>query len=686
MRSMFSKKVTDIKGIGKQLETKLAQKNIHSIQDLLFFFPKSYVNKTQLIPIVKCSHAKKCYLEGDVISKNYFFTKGRGIRFVIKDDSGSAEIKFFYYAGTHNKNIAIGHRLRVFGTARQGRNGIEFIHPEYEIVQKTKLLINENNLTPIYPNIKGVGQKTIQKIVRSALELTKGQKFNRTYDHLLSNLPDLASAIREIHFPYIHDSPEETELAFEKNRSRVALDELIAYFLLSYEGKNKNKGIPCSINLQLLDQVKSLLSFQLTHSQDKVLKEILEDLTADRPMNRLLQGDVGCGKTVVAFMAAASIIKDSFQVAIMAPTEILAKQHFEEAKKILSPLNLPVFLMIGSMKVGEKKDTIAAINQAPGSIIIGTHALFQQKMEFKNLGLVIIDEQHRFGVKQRLNLRQKRQDQRLPHQLFMSATPIPRTVAQTLFSDMSISTIEELPHGRKSIDTSVISEDKRANLVESLEKNILENNSQIYWVSPIISESDAIDALAAEEIFNNIKSLLPQQKIALIHGKLASEKKDQIMDQFINNQISILVATTLIEVGVNVPNANCMIIEGVERMGLAQIHQLRGRVGRGDQSSYCILIYKKPISDRVKKRLDIIRSNTSGFVIAEEDFKLRGPGNIFGTQQSGSIEFQVADISEHIHLAHQAKDIANQLKRDNPSVTGEVIDRWYSTNSEYLLA
>ena len=375
MRSMFSEKVTDIKGIGKQLETKLAQKNIHSIQDLLFFFPKCYVNKTQLVPIAKCSHAKKCYLEGDVISKNYFFTKGRGIRFVINDDSGSAEIKFFYYTGTHNKNIAIGHRLRVFGTARQGRNGIEFIHPEYEIVQKTKILIKENNLTPIYPNIKGVGQKTIQKIIRNALVLTKGQKFNRTYDHLLSNLPDLASAIREIHFPYIHDSPEETELAIEKNRSRVALDELIAYFLLSYEGKNKNKGIPCSLNLQLLDQVKSLLSFQLTHSQDKVLKEILEDLTTDRPMNRLLQGDVGCGKTILAFMAAAAIIKDSFQVAIMAPTEILAKQHFEEAKKILSPLNLPIFLMIGSMKVGEKKDVMAAINQAPGSIIIGTHEI-----------------------------------------------------------------------------------------------------------------------------------------------------------------------------------------------------------------------------------------------------------------------------------------------------------------------
>ncbi|MFQ3229075.1 ATP-dependent DNA helicase RecG [Reinekea sp.] len=673
--------VAKLKGAGPKIAEKLAALGINSIQDLLFHLPYKYQDRTRITSIASLRLGMAVVVEAEIRASNVTFGKRRSLLVKIQDGSGLLTLRFFHFSRAQQMSLISGHRIRCYGEVRMGPSGLEMVHPEYSAREDDNFPPLENTLTPLYPSSEGLNQIRLRGLIEQAIDILVAQA--GLPEWLPANwvsqwhLPTLTQALYTLHHPV---SEEDVFLLLEGNhpaQSRLALEELLAHHLSLQQVRQeaKSQGAPAiATSSRFVPELLTALPFRLTNAQLKVSGEISEDLALPAPMMRLVQGDVGSGKTLVALIAALQAIEAGFQVAFMAPTELLAEQHFLNMQRWCEPLGVSIGLLLG--KSSKKQRDVLLTDLASGQLqlITGTHALFQQGVEYLRLGLVIIDEQHRFGVQQRLALKEKAVNGN-PHQLTMTATPIPRTLAMTAFADLDLSVIDELPPGRTPVVTASISQDRRDAVIRRV-YHAVEDGRQIYWVCTLIEESEDLQAEAAEATADKLALALPHLRIGLLHGKLKPTEKSRLMDAFKAKELDILVATTVIEVGVDVPNASVMIIENPERLGLSQLHQLRGRVGRGTTESFCLLLYGSPLSEQGKQRLEVMRSTNDGFVIAEEDLKIRGPGEVLGTRQTGAIGFRVADIERDQHWLEVIPDLASKLASEHPSHIEPIIKRW----------
>ncbi|MEA1990416.1 MAG: ATP-dependent DNA helicase RecG [Pseudomonadota bacterium] len=681
--------LSNLKGVGpKQLE-KLHKLGLFVVQDLLFHLPLRYQDKTKLTALENARLGSEVLMEGEIFSQA--LTRGRRNSLLVKIQSPQGAfltLRFFHFHYRQAQQFTRGKTLRVFGEVRSGPNGLEMVHPSYEFVNTETPPELDDTLTPIYPTTEGLGQVSLLKLIQQAISLLKQYPLVELLPkNLLDSLqlPDLNSALFTLHQPQPDDDLLEIKQFNHPAQQRLIVEELITQqaalqLLRQTEQKRFAPALPAS---QMANALLTSLPFSLTNAQQRVLQEIQQDLLQPYPMQRLVQGDVGSGKTVIAALAAIQAAEAGYQVAIMAPTEILAEQHLNAFLEWLEPLGLTVAWLNGRMKAAEKRFQLAKIESGEAKIVIGTHALFQDSVTFNQLGLVVIDEQHRFGVHQRLALHEKGQNQdHHPHQLVMTATPIPRTLAMTAYGDLDLSIIDELPPGRKPIDTAVLSNEKRSSVMEHLYAKC-KQGVQAYWVCPLIEESELLHAQAAEVTATQFTDHWPDLRVGLIHGRLKGEQKALVMHAFKKHELDLLVATTVIEVGVNVPNSSLMIIENAERLGLAQLHQLRGRVGRGDLQSHCVLLYQPPLSETGKARLNIMRDTTDGFRIAEEDLKIRGPGEILGTKQTGGLQFRIADLKRDSHWIPTAQHWAKSLVENDAQIVTDLQQRWVGHKVDY---
>ena len=679
----------NLKGVGpKQLE-KLHKLGLFVVQDLLFHLPLRYQDKTKLTPIEEALIGAEVLTVGEIFSQA--LTRGRRNSLLVKIQSENGAfltLRFFHFHYRQAQQFTRGKHLQVFGEVRSGPNGLEMVHPSYQFINPNDAPTLETTLTPTYPTTEGLGQASLLKLMNQAIDLLREHPLKELLPNTLLNelqLPDLNHALLTLHQPQPEDDLRQIKQFTNPAQQRLIVEELISQqaglqLLRQTEQKRVAPSLPPSQNCNVL---LASLPFMLTNAQQRVLQEIQHDLTQPHPMQRLVQGDVGSGKTVIAALAAIQAADANYQVAIMAPTEILAEQHLNAFLEWLEPLNIPVAWLNGRMKAAEKRYQLAQIASGEAKVIVGTHALFQDAVEFNQLGLVIIDEQHRFGVHQRLALHEKNNDKNVhTHQLIMTATPIPRTLAMTAYGDLDLSIIDELPPGRKPIDTAVLNNEKRHQVMEHLYAKCKEG-VQAYWVCPLIEESELLHAQAAEVTATQFSDYWPDLRIGLVHGRLKGDQKALVMNAFKQHELDLLVATTVIEVGVNVPNASLMIIENAERLGLAQLHQLRGRVGRGDLQSHCVLLYQAPLSETGKARLNIMRDTTDGFRIAEEDLKIRGPGEILGTKQTGGLQFRIADLKRDSQWIPSAQHWASLLVSDNPQIVDALQARWVGHKIDY---
>jgi len=671
----------------KQIFTEIQSKKLKKLGilnslDLLLHLPLRYVDETKLDLIKDIRPGSMCQIEAKIISIEVSYRPRKNLTVYVQDVTGDIKLRFINFYPSQVKQFEEGKTLRVYGEIKLNSFLFEMIHPQYEFISMDTPL--KNFYTPVYPATEGLSQKLIFKLVQKVL---KQENLNEQYPDYFGNLyqeknlPSFLEALKLIHKP----RKEFEKKLFDEKKSifhqRVIYDELLAhqfFFRGKYHENKSYKSKPILYSDSIQKKFLNNLEFKLTNQQQSVFLEIKNDLNQSYPMYRLLQGDVGSGKTVVAVMAALQAINSGFQVVFMAPTEILAEQHFEKIKSWLTPLSIDVELLTGSMNPKIKKRSYEKIKSGLAKLIVGTHALIQEKVDYKSIGFYIIDEQHRFGVRQRLTLKEKSESNKNfePHQLMMSATPIPRTLAMNYFADMDISVINEMPPGRKSITTKIFASEKRNQILDTIDQNCLSGN-QVYWVCPLIEESETLQLETAEQTFQDLSNYFINHKVGLIHGRLPSNEKKEIMEEFKKNIIKIIVATTVIEVGVDVPNATLMVIENAERMGLSQLHQLRGRIGRGDKKSICILLYQKKLSDIAKRRLKIIYENIDGFKIAEEDLKLRGPGELLGLRQSGLPSLRIADLDRDQELLSIAKSDADLLLQKSPKDVLMHINRWH---------
>lgn len=659
-------------------KSKLAKLGVKNLFDLFLHLPTRYQDKTKIDLIKDLIKDKYSQIEGKVSFVNASYTPKKNLIIVIEDATGTLQLRFLNFYPSQVKQFILGEKVRVFGIVRGQSLIKEMIHPDYEIVRK-KLMLPQH-LTAVYPVVAGVTQNSLVKLFKKAFHFIS--KNNVVIDYfselnIQRNLPNLVESIKSLHMPVNKD-----EVHQNIYRNKLVYDELLALQLF-FRGlyHHKKNFLAKSINMHndIYNLFISTLQFELTSKQKISYLEIMKDLKQNSPMNRLLQGDVGCGKTIVATLVAIQTIKNGFQVAFMAPTEILAEQHYINLKKWLNPLKITVGFLSGSISSKEKKVINENIMKGNIDLLVGTHALIQDKVRFKSLALYIIDEQHRFGVQQRVAIRanNKINKKYQAHQLMMSATPIPRTLSMSYFADMDISVIDELPPGRQKIKTKLISDSRRKEFLSIIEAHCKEGN-QVYWVCPLIEESETLQLETVENTFEEVSSFFASLKVGLIHGRMKSKEKESTMHKFKIGEIKILVATTVIEVGVDVPNATMMIIENAERMGLSQLHQLRGRVGRGKKESACILFYGKKLSNIAKDRLKVIYDNLDGFKISEEDLKLRGPGEFLGLKQSGLPELKIANISEDRDLLKIAKEDAEILINKRHDGIQPHLQRWLS--------
>lgn len=681
--------IDSLKGVGPKVLEKLAKLRLKTLGDLLLHLPLRYQDKTRITPIDHLMVGVDALTEGTIVSQN--MTKGgrNSLLVVIQSDSGTClTLRFFHFHFRQAQSFTRGKTVRVFGEVRSGPNGLEIVHPSYQFVNLANPPALETTLTPVYPTTEGLGQTSLIKLIDQVLAKLKSQPIAELLPpELLKEvqLPDLNQAICTLHQPQASDDLAQIKQFEHPAQQRLILEELISQQIglqqiRQAEKQRQAHPFPAS---QKANALLTSLPFHLTGAQQRVLNEIQQDLVQQTPMQRLVQGDVGSGKTVIAAIAAVQAAEAGFQVAIMAPTEILAEQHLNAFQEWLEPLDIPVGWLNGRMKAAEKRYMLAQIEQGEVKVIVGTHALFQDAVEFNQLGLVIIDEQHRFGVHQRLSLHEKNQDANLAtHQLVMTATPIPRTLAMTAYGDLDLSIIDELPPGRKPIETAVMSNTKRFELMEHLYAKC-KQGVQAYWVCPLIEESELLHAQAAEVTATQFTDHWPDLRVGLVHGRLKGDEKAMVMNAFKNHELDLLVATTVIEVGVNVPNASLMIIENAERLGLAQLHQLRGRVGRGEKQSHCVLVYQPPLSQTGKSRLKIMRQTNDGFIIAEEDMKIRGPGEILGTRQTGGLQLRIADLQRDAQWIPIAQQWAEQLTRQHPDTAEALKTRWIGDKMDY---
>ena len=616
---------------------------------------------------------------------------GRSLLCYLSDDSGGIVLRFFYFNASQQANLSAGKRVRCFGEVRHGLNSLEITHPEYQQVAENETLPVKESLTPVYPKTDGVHQTLLRNIAEQVLVRLNDNDVPEWLPASLikeKGFPNLSQALKTIHNPEPDISLSSIEAVEHPAQQRLIFEELLAYRLSIMQYREKARRYQArahDINAGSLKTFINSLGFSLTTAQKKVTREIILDLKRGEPMMRLLQGDVGSGKTVVAACATLAVVNDASQVAIMAPTEILASQLFENFNSWFSHSkeNETCILLTGKDKGKKRQKKLDVIKQGKVSIVVGTHAIFQQDVEFDDLSLVIIDEQHRFGVHQRLALREKgSQGSIVPHQLIMTATPIPRSLAMTAYADLDYSVIDELPTGRKKVSTAVISDQRRNDVIERVAE-ACRKGEQAFWVCTLVEESELLQCQAAEETALQLSQDLQDLKIGLVHGRMKQDEKDVLVAKFKSGEINLLVATTVIEVGVDVPNASLMVIENAERLGLSQLHQLRGRVGRGEKQSACVLMYQSPLSERAKKRLAILRENNSGFVIAQKDLEMRGAGEVLGTRQTGVVRMRIADVLRDEFMMDDVKESAEKIKKEWPDRINPLVNRWLGRSEQY---
>ncbi|QER38515.1 ATP-dependent DNA helicase RecG [Acinetobacter suaedae] len=675
--------VQQLQGVGAAAATLLEKLHIFSTDDLLFHLPRDYEDRSTIIPMNQLMVGRSYLLEGEVRSVDFPPGKKKSLAALLQDDFGKVTLRFYHIYKGLTDRIQVGNRLRIFGEVRVGARGLELYHPEIQVIlQHTPL--PKTQLTAIYPSTEGLTQPKLREYVRQALA-HHSDDLAELLPRKYSNGYELKQALHYIHEPPIDANMVQLNQGSHPAQQRLIFEELVAHqiSLLTRRAYIRQIAAPQFTSSKVLaKQLLEALPFQMTNAQKRVSKEILQDLKQQQPMLRLVQGDVGAGKTLVAAIAACHALEAEWQVALMAPTEILAEQHYLNFKRWFEPLGIDVAWLSGKQKGKARTQAEQHIREGHSQLIVGTHALFQDNVAFSKLGLVIIDEQHRFGVDQRLALRNKGADQFTPHQLVMTATPIPRTLAMSAYGDLDTSVIDELPPGRTPIQTVTIPLDRREEVLQRIAQNCREGK-QAYWVCTLVEQSETLDAQAAEATYQEIKERFPDLNVGLVHGKMKADEKQAVMQAFKDNQSQLLIATTVIEVGVDVPNASIMVIENAERLGLSQLHQLRGRVGRGATASFCALLYKTPLSQNGQERLSILRESNDGFVIAEKDLEIRGPGELLGTKQTGDMGFRVARLERDDHLLTQAHYVAEQILKDYPQHAEGLLKRWLPEAPRY---
>lgn len=676
----FFQKVESVKGIDKRRVNRLKKLGIETVLDAIYYLPFRYEDRTTVTPMAYLKPGENTLVKGQVVNVSEIQTskkKKRILKVVLYDKTGALTLLFLqekvlgYYRNLLSKAKELKKEVLAYGQVKRSSTGFEMVHPEVEVLDPAKGKLEKlGTVLPVYHSAEGLKQTTVRRDVQTVVKKVLPYLPEYLPKEILerNGFPEAADAFWKVHFPY--DEEVEELLSFRTPaQRRVIFDELFLFQLalaLHRQKIKKEKGISFPVSEEMIEEFKGALPFKLTNAQERVLKEIVSDMKKPEPMNRLIQGDVGSGKTVVAAASAFFAAKSGYQTAVMAPTEILANQHFKKFKEFLSPYGIRVGLLTGSMTKKQKETVYRAIKEGFIQVVVGTHALIQEGVEFKELGLAIIDEQHRFGVKQRVELKKKG---RMPDVLVMTATPIPRTLAMTAYGDLDVSVIDELPAGRKPIKTKIMFEDEMGELVNFLKKEI-EQGNRAYIVYPLIEESEKLELKAATEMFHYWNEKLKPYKVGLLHGRMKQEEKDAVMEAFKRGEFSVLVSTTVIEVGVDVPEATVMVIEHAERFGLAQLHQLRGRVGRGNRQSYCFLVTSRGAGEDAIKRLKVLESTNDGFKIAEADLQFRGPGEIFGTKQSGLGDFKVADLRRDYEVLKVAREEAKKLIEKNPELKG----------------
>ncbi|MGH8434892.1 MAG: ATP-dependent DNA helicase RecG [Pseudomonas sp.] len=680
--------VTALKGVGAALAEKLARVGLENLQDVLFHLPLRYQDRTRIIPIGALRPGQDAVIEGVVAGADVLMGKRRSLLVRLQDGSGTLSLRFYHFSQAQRDGLKRGTQLRCYGEARPGASGLEIYHPEYRALNGSEPIPVEQTLTPIYPTTEGLTQQRLRLLSEQALarlgphSLPDWLPAELARDYRLGPLDE---AIRYLHRPPADANLQELAEGRHWAQHRLAFEELLTHQLSLQrlrESLRAQEAPQLPKARRLPAQFLANLGFQPTGAQQRVGAEIAYDLSQPEPMLRLVQGDVGAGKTVVAALAALQALEAGYQVALMAPTEILAEQHFINFQRWLAPLGLDVAWLAGKLK---GKARAAALEQiANGTpMVVGTHALFQDEVQFQRLALVVIDEQHRFGVQQRLALRKKGVDGRMcPHQLIMTATPIPRTLAMSAYADLDTSILDELPPGRTPVNTVLVADSRRFEVIERV-RSACHEGRQAYWVCTLIEESEELTCQAAETTFEDLSAALGGLHVGLIHGRMKPAEKAAVMTRFKAGQLQLLVATTVIEVGVDVPNASLMIIENPERLGLAQLHQLRGRVGRGSAASHCVLLYHPPLSQLGRERLGILRETGDGFLIAEKDLELRGPGEMLGTRQTGLLQFKVADLMRDADLLPGVRDAAQALLARWPQHVSPLLERWLRHGQQY---
>nr|WP_174856655.1 ATP-dependent DNA helicase RecG [Xanthomonas vasicola] len=699
--------LSSLPGVGPKVADKFAARGILSVQDLWLHLPLRYEDRTRLTTIAQLQSGVPAQIEGRVDAVERGFRFRPVLRVAVSDAShGTLVLRFFHFRAAQVAQFAVGTRVRVFGTPKPGQHGWEIVHPSYRVLAPDEDAGLGDSLDPVYPVLEGVGPATLRKLIGQALErLPPEAALELLPPHWLQDeqLPSLRAALLTMHRPPVGTDPQQLLAGAHPAQQRLAIEELLAHQLSLRRQRIALQRFHAPMlpgNGTLVQQLRSALPFQLTGAQQRVFEQIARDLAQPSPMLRLVQGDVGSGKTVVAALAAMLAVEQGKQVALAAPTELLAEQHLNNLRGWLEPLGVRIVWLAGKVTGKARVAAMAEVASGQAQLVVGTHALMQDAVVFHDLALAIIDEQHRFGVHQRLALRDKGAAAgSVPHQLVMTATPIPRTLAMSTYADLDVSAIDELPPGRTPVQTIVLSAERRPELVERIRVACAEGR-QAYWVCTLIEESEEpekgaqgqysgpprIEAQAAEVTFEALSAQLPGVRVALVHGRMKPAEKQKAMLDFKQGRSDLLVATTVIEVGVDVPNASLMIIENAERLGLAQLHQLRGRVGRGAAASSCVLLYQAPLSMMARQRLETMRQTNDGFVIAEKDLELRGPGELLGTRQTGLASFRIADLARDAGLLPRVQVLAERLLEEAPEIADRVVARWIGGAVRYAAA
>lgn len=687
--SKLGSPLTVLNGVGPALAKKLERLGLSRIEDLLFLLPLRYEDRTQLVKIGALQAGVRCLISGEVLLAETVYRGRRNLLVRISDDSGQITLRFFYFSRQQQAQFQIGVTLSCFGEVRKGSSGFEMIHPEYRVLRENQDAAINDTLTPIYPATEGVQQGRLRNLTDQALRVMHTEPPEELLPESVRDrldLPALAEAITYLHRP---PPDADVELMLEGKHScqqRLAFEELLAHYmsLRSLRALAQTEAAESLTGGKLeVDKFVASLPFALTNAQQRVAGEILSDLAEPHPMMRLIQGDVGSGKTVVAAIACLKAISCGVQAAIMAPTELLAEQHWRSFSDWFDPLGIEPAWLSGSQRSAARRDALAAIADGSAQLVVGTHALFQEGVEFHKLALVVIDEQHRFGVHQRVALREKGMSQgRHPHQLVMTATPIPRTLAMAAYADLDTSVIDELPPGREPVSTIAVPDTRRDEIIARV-RTACQSGQQAYWVCPLIEESEVLDFEAAEASYAMLTDALPELRVGLVHGRMRPAEKERGMQAFKDGLIQLLVATTVIEVGVDVANASLMIVENAERMGLSQLHQLRGRVGRGTQQSHCVLLYKPPLGQLARSRLAVLRDTNDGFLVAQRDLELRGPGELLGTRQTGLPDYRIANLVRDAELMPQVQLAAENISCAAPDNAKAIVRRWLGDAGRY---